>query len=106
MRIRKTLFAALGAALIAASPTLVPATPAAAQQAQDRDQQRAYDRAKSGEMLSLSTIKQCVGPRMRGYRFVDADLRGDTYRLKYVRGDRLVWVDVDARRCRIVGSSN
>ena len=106
MRIEKSLFAALGAALLAASPALVTAVPAQAQQAQDRDQDRAYDRARNGDMLPLQSLKQRVIPRMRGYEYLDAELRGTTYRFKFVKDGRLVWVDVDGRTGHILRSSN
>ena len=37
--------------------------------------------------------------------YLGPEFRGDTYRLKFMRGNRVIWVDVDAATGRIVGRS-
>ncbi|MCM8556266.1 PepSY domain-containing protein [Sphingomicrobium sediminis] len=105
MRIEKTLLAAIGAALMTASPAAASSVDLYPQEVQDRDQDRAYNSARNGEAMPLPELKQRVIPRMPGYKYLNVELRGDLYRFKFVRDGRLVWVDVDPRTGRIVGSS-
>ena len=37
--------------------------------------------------------------------YLGPEFRGDIYRLKFMRGNRVIWVDVDAATGRIVGRS-
>ncbi|MCJ7420732.1 PepSY domain-containing protein [Sphingomicrobium astaxanthinifaciens] len=70
-----------------------------------RDQDRAYDRARSGNAMALPQLERRIVPRMNGYQYLGPELRGNTYRFKFVRDGRLVWIDVDPRTGRVVGTS-
>jgi hypothetical protein len=111
MRLYRTLFLALSAAV--AAPTLVAAPAHAAGvfaepmtfAGQDRDQQRAFNAKKRGRSMPLPMIEHRVMPFMGGADYLGPEFRGDTYRLKFMRDGRVIWVDVDAATGRIVGKS-
>ena len=99
MRNTKTLLLALGAAALAAMPATGQLTPP------KTDQDRAYNSLQEGRTMSLPQIEQRVVPRMRGYTYLGPEFRGSSYRLKFMKDGRVVWVDVDARTGRIIGRS-
>jgi hypothetical protein len=88
------LFAIAG---LAASPTLAEARGLQ----RDRDQNAAYRAMQEGRILSLPEIRARV--RMPGAEYIGAEFDGRVYRLKYMRGADVIWIDVDARTGRIVG---
>ena len=110
----RTLFAAaLGVGLIA-SPALAErsrdqvraesrAEPRA--QPQLRDQDRAFEATKQGRSMPLPNIERRVMPFMGGADYLGPELNGDTYRLKFMRDGRVIWVDVDAATGRILRRS-
>ena len=53
----------------------------------------------AGRMLSLAEVISRVVPRMPGHRHIGSEYEQGLrrYRLKFLRGDRVIWVDVDAR---------
>ncbi len=55
--------------------------------------------------MPLPKIEQRVRPMMGGADYLGPELNGRTYRLKYVRDGRVIWVDVDAATGRIIGRS-
>ena len=95
MLFRTLLLAATGASLIA--------SPAAAKPGRDAD--RAFEATREGRSMPLPMIEQRVVPRMkdRGAQYLGPEFRGRTYRLKFVNGIQVIWVDVDAATGRIVG---
>ena len=96
---RKLLLALMGAAAAFA------AVPAAAQHA-PRDQDRAYSATQHGRSMPLPMIERRVMPHMGGADYLGPEFNGDTYRLKFMRDGRVIWVDVDAQSGRIVGKSD
>ncbi len=92
---RTLLAASLGAGLLA--------SPALAQR--PRDQDRAFRATVEGRSMPLPMIEQRVIPQMGAADYLGPEFRGETYRLKFMRGDRVFWVDVDAATGRIVGRS-
>ena len=56
--------------------------------------------------MPLPKIEQPVMPFMGGADYLGPEFRGDTYRLKFMRGGRVIWVDVDAATGRILGRSS
>ena len=99
MRIaRLLLFAALGGAGLAA--------PAAANP-HEREQAAAFRGTQEGRFVSLRSIEARIVPAMRGYTYLgpELDARAGRYRLKFLKGPQLVWVDVDARTGQILGKS-
>jgi hypothetical protein len=91
------LLAAVG---LAAAPMTAMAAGARGLQ-RDRDQNAAYRAMQEGRILSLPEIRGRV--RVPGAEFIGAEFDGRVYRLKYMRGADVIWIDVDARTGRIVG---
>ncbi|MEO7787422.1 MAG: PepSY domain-containing protein [Sphingomicrobium sp.] len=89
------LAAALGSALIA--------FPAGAER--PRDQDRAFRATQDGRAMPLPRIERQVMPTMSGADYLGPEFHGDTYRLKFVRDGRVIWVDVDAATGRVIGKT-
>lgn len=87
--------------LLAMAGLAATALPAAAQGLHLREQDAAYRAAQQGRILPLPTIRARI--RVRGAEFIGAEFDGVVYRLKYMRGSEVIWIDVDARTGRIVG---
>jgi hypothetical protein len=79
-------------------------TPAAAFE-RPRDQDRAFEAMREGRSMPLPMIERRVLPSMAGADYLGPEFDGRTYRLKFMRGGRVIWVDVDAATGRIVGKS-
>ena len=92
----RPLLAAALAAGLAASPALADPP---------RDQDRAFEAIREGRSMPLPMIERRVVPRMDGFQYLGPEFRGDTYRLKFMRGPRVIWIDVDAATGKIVGRS-
>ena len=88
--------------LLATALLAAPALAAEARGLQNmREQDRAYRAAQQGEILSLPEIRSRI--RMPGAQFIGAEFDGRIYRLKYMRGAEVIWIDVDARSGRVLG---
>lgn len=88
----------LAAASLAAGPTLASAS--ALQR--DREQAGAYRAMQQGRVLSLTEIRARI--RVPGAEYIGVEVLGPmVYRLKFMRGADVIWIDVDARTGRIVG---
>ncbi len=99
MRLTRSLLALGGlVAALSAGPAL--ADPA------EREADRAYSATKRGQSMPLPLIERRVMPFMGGADYLGPEFDGDTYRLKFMRGGRVIWIDVDAATGRIVGNSN
>jgi hypothetical protein len=94
------------ALLLALAATILGALPADAQHRRPRlsatrgEQVEAYRQTQQGEILSLPEIRARV--QMRGADFIGADFDGRVYRLKFMRGAEVIWVDVDARTGQVL----
>jgi hypothetical protein len=93
MRIILTLLAAI-AAITAAGAAERP-----------RDQDRAFEATREGRSMPLPMIERRVLPLMGGADYLGPEFNGRTYRLKFMRGGRVIWIDVDAATGRVVGRS-
>ena len=51
--------------------------------------------------MPLPKIERRVMPFMGGADYLGPEFNGDTYRLKFVKEGRVIWVDVDAATGRI-----
>jgi hypothetical protein len=73
----------------------------------NREQDAALRAMQEGRILPLRTIENLVIPRMRGFSYLGPELDVSTgrYRLKFMRGPQVIWVDVDGRNGQIVGHS-
>lgn len=78
-------------------------TPAAAER--PRDQDRAFEAFREGRSMPLPQIERRVLPSMNGADYLGPEFNGRTYRLKFMRGGRVIWIDVDAQTGRVVGRS-
>lgn len=69
------------------------------------DQDQAYHARREGTMLPLRDIEGGVVPQMRrsGADYIGAELDQGRYRLKFMRGPSVIWVDVDGRTGEVVG---
>lgn len=83
---------------------LTVAVPAAAER--PRDQDRAFNAIREGRSMPLPMIERRVMPLMGGADYLGPEFNGRTYRLKFMRGGRVIWVDVDAATGRVVGRSD
>ena len=94
----------LVASILAAAAVLAPAVPG---QAQDNDQGKARKEMRAGNVLRLSDIEGRILPQMRGFQYLGPayDSTAMAYRLKFLRGQQVVYVDVDARTGRVIGKS-
>lgn len=92
----RALLCGLVAAGLAASPAWAD---------RPRDQDRAFQATRDGRSMPLPQIERRVMPFMGGADYLGPEFRGDTYRLKFMRDGRVIWVDVDARNGRIIGRS-
>jgi len=111
---RAFLSAALGLSLIASPAVAQRSSREARAQAreqqsqpreQKRDQDRAFEATREGRSMPLPKIEQRVMPFMGGADYLGPELNGGTYRLKFMRGGHVIWVDVDAATGRIIRRS-
>ena len=94
----RTIFTLLLAAVAATSP-------AAAAFERPRDQDRAFEAIREGRSMPLPMIERRIKPFMGGADYLGPEFNGRTYRLKFMRGGRVIWIDVDAATGRVVGRS-
>ena len=94
MRILASLLAAVAA---------FTATAAVAER--PRDQDRAFEATREGRSMPLPMIERRVLPFMGGADYLGPEFNGRTYRLKFMRNGRVIWIDVDAATGRVVGRS-
>lgn len=96
MRITFTLFLAAVAAAVTAAPATAE---------RPRDQDRAFQATREGRSMPLPMIERRVLPGMGDADYLGPEFDGRTYRLKFMRGGRVIWIDVDAATGRVVGRS-
>ena len=92
----RTLFAAALAAGVLASPAMADPP---------RDQDRVGQAVREGRVMPLPKIEQRVMPFMEGADYLGPEYNGGTYRLKFMRNGKVIWIDVDAQTGRIIGRS-
>jgi hypothetical protein len=94
---RNAIASLVAAALLAgglASPVL----------AQGRDRVNARQQMQASQSMSPREIERRIIPQMKGHEYLgfEYDDVASTYRLKFIDGGQVVWVDVDARTARIL----
>ena len=99
MSIRVPLF------ILIAAATLAPAGSDARPRPRDHD--AAFAATQDGRFLPLRAIEGRIVPQMRGFTYLgpELDAGAGRYRLKFMRGRQLVWIDVDARSGEVIGRS-
>lgn len=72
-----------------------------------RDQDAAFEATQQGRIMPLREIEARIIPQMRGADYLgpELDAGSSRYRLKFLRADRVIWVDVDARTGRVLAKS-
>jgi len=77
--------------------------PAAAQRngASRGEQDDAYRAMNQGAIMSLAQIRARIS--VPGAQFIGVEFDGRIYRLKFMRGSEMIWIDVDARTGRVIG---
>lgn len=82
---------------------------AQAQQSRRGEQDAALDATRRGSVHSLRQIEGAVVPAMkrRGANYIGAEFDSDVmrYRLKFVRGSSVIWIDVDGRSGAIIAQA-
>lgn len=96
MRLYRTLFAAALVAGLIAGPALADPP---------RDAQRAFQATRDGRSMPLPNIERRVMPLMPGADYLGPEFNGKTYRLKFMKDGRVIWVDVDAATGQVVRRS-
>ena len=94
--IRPILLAAAAAVGLSSAPAL--ADPA-------RDSERAFEATREGRAMPLPQLERRVLPFMGGADYLGPELNGVTYRFKFMRNGRVIWVDVDGQSGRILRRS-
>ena len=91
----------IAAAFLSASAASAEARPP------HRDQNAAHQAMQQGRILPLRAIEAMILPRMRGFDYLgpELDVASARYRLKFMRGPQVVWIDVDGRTGQILGHS-
>ena len=71
------------------------------------DQDAAFEALKRGRIMPLKSLESRVIPHFPGASYIGPEFDSDTqqYRMKFIRGGRVIWVDVDARSGRILDQS-
>jgi hypothetical protein len=94
----KSFLATLLIASLLSSPTLAQ---------RSREQDAAYRDTQKGGVLPLRNIENNILPSMkaRGADYIGAEYDGQLsrYRLKFMRGSSVIWIDVDGRNGRVIG---
>ncbi len=109
---RPLLLALTATSLLAAPATAAPSLVTRAlgiagfDQPRTRDQDRAFRATREGRSMPLPLLERRVRPHMGGADYLGPELRGETYRLKYMQDGRVIWVDVEAATGRIVRKSD
>jgi hypothetical protein len=93
--------------LLLAACGLTALTPAAEARPRDREQDTAWKATRQGHYLPLRRIESRIVPSMPDAEYLGPELdpASSTYRLKFMRGGEVIWVDIDARTGRVVGRS-
>lgn len=93
--------------LCASLATVVGVPAAVAADGRRRDQDAAYTDTRNGQVRPLREIEARVVPRMGGASYIGPEYDADTarYRLKFMRGGSVIWVDVDGRTGAVLGRS-
>lgn len=93
--------------LLAATAVIAAPSAGAAARPHEREQDEAFRGTQQGRFMPLRDIENRIVPRMRGFTYLGPELdpRAAQYRLKFMRGPQVVWIDIDARTGEILGKS-
>lgn len=65
------------------------------------EQEAAYRAMSQGQILPLPEIRARIN--VPGATYIGTEFDGRIYRIKFMRGAEVIWIDVDARTGRVVG---
>ena len=65
-----------------------------------REQDNAYRATQQGRALSFTEIRARI--HVPGATFIGVEFDGRIYRLKFIRGAEVIWIDVDAQTGRVL----
>jgi hypothetical protein len=87
----------------------VTALPVSAQKGRRGDAEDVFNATKGGAIRSLRSIENGIVPAMksRGADYIGAEYIGEEarYRLKFMRGSSVIWIDVDGKSGAVVGKA-
>ena len=85
--------------LVIVTLSIAPLLAVAPVEARRGEQSNAREDAEAGKVKKLREIEGSVIPQMRGMQYLgpEYDPGAQVYRLKFLSGDRVIFVDVDAR---------
>ena len=87
--VRTLLAAAALAAGFSSAPALAD---------KSRDADKAFENTQRGRSMPLPQLERRVLPFMGGADYLGPEINGgDTYRFKFMRNGRVIWVDVDGQ---------
>ncbi len=84
---------------------LMPGAPALAQSPQNQgDQGRARAEMRAGRNMPIGEIERRIIPRLgrADYLGFEYDSSAGAYRLKFIEGGQVIWVDVDAKTANVL----
>ena len=107
---RTLLLSLCAASAVAATPALALDRPRGefvrlALDDRPRDQDRAFRAQREGRSMPLPLLERRVIPRMGGADYLGPEMRGGNLRMKFLDRGKVIWVDVDPRTGRILGTS-
>ena len=70
-----------------------------------RDAERAFQATRDGRSMPLPKIERRIVPLLPGADYLGPEFNGSTYRLKFMKDGRVIWVDVDAATGRVMRRS-
>jgi hypothetical protein len=93
--------------LLAAAMAVAVSTAPADARPRDREQDAAFQATREGRVMPLRAIESRILPQMAGARYLgpEFDEGSGRYRLKFMRGGSVIWLDIDGRTGRVVGRS-
>jgi hypothetical protein len=80
---------------------------AAAHPPHGREQDMAFHGTREGRIMPLRAIEARVAAHMPGFVYLgpELDAAAARYRLKFMKGPHVIWIDVDARTGEILARS-
>jgi hypothetical protein len=108
--LRTLLLAGVFAAGLSSAPALADRPRDRGPQAQQgqgphREQERAFEATRDGRSMPLPQLERRVIPFMGGADYLGPEIRGGTYRMKFIQNGRVIWVDIDPQTGRIIRRS-
>jgi uncharacterized membrane protein YkoI len=105
-RVRSSIMNILRNLLLLAALGTAATAPAGANP-RDRNQDDPFKATQQGRIMPLRAIEARIIPRLRGFDYLGPEiyLPAGFYRLKFMRGGQVVWIDVDARTGEVLRKS-